>query len=731
MAWRRNFGLNVLPILGAIAAAPADALAQTTDRVLSEATIHEGDNCAVVGVSLNLPVRLISSFPADFGDELRIRIAPIEGGALTSMRASRESVRPPVSANAAISRIEFEGDRPEGPTLTITFKRKVHFQLAQGADFRSFVLAVSGDKLNPECIPTQNRPLDRTAAPLAAPLPLTPPATSAPNASPADQALIADARASLTGGDNARAIQVLTKVLLQPAGPVTQEARELLGIARERNGQAAHAKAEYQTYLQLYPEGADSDRVRQRLAALLASDGRPAPKAATATAETRRREPKGDWRSGGSLSAYYMRDESYQQFADAATKTTTDIADTNLNQILSAGDLFASYSSPDLRVKFRASGTYATDFRKTGHDVSALSALYIEASDPGQHYYGRVGRQTRSTGGVLGRFDGALLSTRLTPTLKLEAVAGSPVNSPRKMMVDTHRVFYGASLAFGRFRNAWDGDIYVIEQQASGNIDRRAAGAELRYVEGGRSVFGAVDYDVHFNTLNFAIVNGSWTYGEGGAFTFSMDYRRSPLLFTESALIGQPVFNLDDLRGLYSDKEIQQLALDRTAESKTATIGVSQPLTAKLTFNTDITVAQVAATPESGGVPGSPSSGSEYYVSTQLIGSGLFREGDIGILGLRYADTTNSKIWVVDLNTRYPVSKAFRVNPRLQFGYRTNKLNSGSEISARPSIRMYYTTKRRLQFEPEVGGEFLKSDTPFGKETTAGYYVNMGVRRDF
>ncbi|HEX5380108.1 MAG TPA: hypothetical protein VFW47_16135, partial [Phenylobacterium sp.] len=486
----------------------------------------------------------------------------------------------------------------------------------------------------------------------------------------------------------------------------------------------------YETYLQLYPEGADADRVRQRLAALLATDGRPTPKA-VATTDHRRREPKGEWRSGGSLSAYYMRDESYQQIADTATKTTTDIADTNLNQILSAGDLFAAYSDPNLRVKFRATGTYASDFRKNGHDVGALSALYLEASDPGQRFYGRIGRQTRSTGGVLGRFDGALASTRLTETLKLEAVVGSPVNSPRKMMVDTHRTFYGASLAFGRFRNAWDGDIYVIEQQASGHIDRRAVGAELRYVEGGRSVFGAVDYDVHFNTLNFAIVNGSWIYGDGGAFTFSLDYRKSPLLFTENALIGQPVFNLDDLRLLYSESEVQQLALDRSAESKTATIGVSQPLTKKLTFNTDVTISQVAATPESGGVPASPSSGTEYYVSTQLIGSGLFREGDIGILGLRYADTANSNIWMVDLNTRYPWSRTFRINPRLQLGYRSSKLNSGTELSARPSIRMYYTTRHRLQFEPEVGGEFLKSDTPTGQETTAGYYLNLGVRRDF
>jgi len=119
---RYLLGSSLAPVILALAlvlaSTPVVAAAQTTDRVLSEATIHDGDRCAVVGISLNLPVQLVSSFPAGFGDEVRIRVSPIEGG--DGMSTARESLRPPKSDLAAISKIEFEGDRPEGPTLTIT-----------------------------------------------------------------------------------------------------------------------------------------------------------------------------------------------------------------------------------------------------------------------------------------------------------------------------------------------------------------------------------------------------------------------------------------------------------------------------------------------------------------------------------------------------------------------------------------------------------------------------------
>ncbi|MBK7285565.1 MAG: hypothetical protein IPI83_15680 [Sphingomonadales bacterium] len=104
----------------------------------------------------------------------------------------------------------------------------------------------------------------------------TPLATSVAPAAPlsSEQQLAAakaeaDAEAALKAGENDRAIQILTMALTFPENEHSARARELLGLTRERKGQAAHARAEYEEYLRRYPAGEASDRVRQRLAALL------------------------------------------------------------------------------------------------------------------------------------------------------------------------------------------------------------------------------------------------------------------------------------------------------------------------------------------------------------------------------------------------------------------------------------------------------------------------------
>ena len=84
------------------------------------------------------------------------------------------------------------------------------------------------------------------------------------------QQLMDDARAALISGDHLRAIQLYTAVLEQPENRFSRDALEFLGLARERNGQKAHAVAEYRHYLKLYPDAEGAARVRQRLAGLTA-----------------------------------------------------------------------------------------------------------------------------------------------------------------------------------------------------------------------------------------------------------------------------------------------------------------------------------------------------------------------------------------------------------------------------------------------------------------------------
>jgi hypothetical protein len=103
-------------------------------------------------------------------------------------------------------------------------------------------------------------PAGAAAVPSAIPVPVAEqvdPASPAVAATDADKlaGLMADARRAMTAGELSKAVQIYTKVLQQPSNSHQPEAQEFLALARERNGQIAHAKAEYQRYLDVYPDG--------------------------------------------------------------------------------------------------------------------------------------------------------------------------------------------------------------------------------------------------------------------------------------------------------------------------------------------------------------------------------------------------------------------------------------------------------------------------------------------
>ena len=122
--------------------------------------------------------------------------------------------------------------------------------------------------------------------------------------------LMNEARRAMTTGELSRAVQLFTKVLLQmPANPYQPDAQEFLALARERNGQIAHAKAEYERYLDVYPDEAGHAVVEQRLAALLAS-AHPTGYAASGAIRQAGGQASilDDWNIRTFLSQYYRRD---------------------------------------------------------------------------------------------------------------------------------------------------------------------------------------------------------------------------------------------------------------------------------------------------------------------------------------------------------------------------------------------------------------------------------------
>src|SRR6516162_4532395 len=86
--------------------------------------------------------------------------------------------------------------------------------------------------------------------------------------------LLADAHHAMDAHDYPKAIAFLTVLQRQPEFPDRARAQELLGLARERSGQLAHAKAEYEEYLRRYPHGEAAERVEFRLKILRAAEAK-------------------------------------------------------------------------------------------------------------------------------------------------------------------------------------------------------------------------------------------------------------------------------------------------------------------------------------------------------------------------------------------------------------------------------------------------------------------------
>jgi len=537
-------------------------------------------------------------------------------------------------------------------------------------------------------------------------------------------ALMEEARQKMTAEDYSGAIRIYTKVSLSAENRYSQDALEFLGLARERKTQMAQAKLVYRKYLERYPDGEGADRVRQRLLALITV--RKQPREKLRTPQSRSSQKTADWNVFGGLSQFYRRDESTTGIDedDEVTTVTQSSLDTNM-------DITARRRSDDHEIRTRFTGGYLHDFLDDGvSSETTVSSMYLDAQNRNHELSMRLGRQSRSSGGVLGRFDGLLLGFPLGRKFSVSAVAGYPVESSKDNL-ETDRYFYGLTLASDGFAKGWDANIFAIEQRMEGFTDRRAIGGELRYFNPSLSFFSLVDYDIHYNELNIGQFLGNWILPDKTTINLTLDYRNSPILTTRNALTGQGVDSLNDLQDNFSDSEIYDLARDRTTTSKLATLGVSRPLHEKLQISADITVTNLSDTDESGDVEATVGTGTDYFYNMQLIGSNLITTGDITIFGLRYADTDDTDITSLSFNMRYPFTRDLRINPRFRVDYRKNRDDDTDQMIYRPSLRMSYQAKRKLRLEAEIGGEYSDREIVDGSTKDRSYFFNIGYRSDF
>ena len=518
-------------------------------RLVNNVDIRTRSTGYEVRVNFFLPMRYVNHRPKSKGTILRIQLSPavigVDDPETIEQLRERQILNWDRSIPIPLREMTYEGGNPNRPTMTLRFKHDVEFEVRNSGDLRTLIIVVRTDK-----------PKEPEKEPATEVLPE--PGMPTPDLSagtPKMSELMDEAGGAMIDRNFRRAVQLYTKVLRNPDTVFRQDAQELLGLARHRNGQLAHAKAEYEKYLQLYPEGPGADRVRQRLSGLLTAAARPKDKLRPAKIPEAVGESAWDHQMFGSLSEFYNYNDT--EFQDG-TRTV------NQSESLTSLDFNTRSRTDRYEIRTQFFGTYEADLRNNGSsDLTRVNNLFVDLEDRKWGLMGRFGRQSQSSGGVLGRFDGGVISYDILPNFKINGVFGYPVVSSNDSAFDTDKHFYGTSVDLGTFWNSLDLNLFTINQEVDGITDRRSVGGEIRYFDPKRSLFSFVDYDISYGELNIFLINGGWTLPTKTRLTLVLDYRRSPILTTSNALIGQTVTDISGLLNTFTEDEIRQLQVQR------------------------------------------------------------------------------------------------------------------------------------------------------------------------
>jgi hypothetical protein len=502
--------------------------------------------------------------------------------------------------------------------------------------------------------------------------------------------MLRDARTALEKHQYPEAVDLLSRLLRQPEYPARADAQELLGLVRERAGQLAQAKAEYEEYLRRYPNGPGAERVRVRLRTLIESAL--APKSLGELGGTAGHR----WTMAGTTSLTYQYEKD--QTVSAGTSTST----TSVNAALVYADLLIRNRGTRYDFTSRVDAGYTKNLVSTfGGSQDRTTAAYVELSDRLLGVTGRLGRQSLASQGVIGLFDGLYVGYQVSPKWTVSAAGGLPAYTAYSSPSGQTK-FGTVTAEFDPFHLAWVFDAYFFDEMVGSFTDRRSIGFQTRYTQPGRTAVLLVDYDVNFQQLNSATLIGNARLGQSWILGFDADHRRSPLLELTNALIGQSITDLNALSNSFTPSQIKQMALDRTATSDTFVISASRPLGQRWQFMFDLAGLALSSTPASFGVLATPSPGLDKSASLQISGLSLLQASDLHIFSVRYDDSPLSRSTTLSWDARFVVHGAWRLGPRLSVEELTEPSAGGKQYLYLPQVRGDWTGRRAI-FELTAG----------------------------
>lgn len=756
LTWKTLFGSATRWFALLLACMASSAYAQLVEDI--DWRRDGGD--LVAQVRFSRPVQLQRSLQSRTGELLQVYYNLTSGGAAPAVEGERRTARSVGGLALSVSDIAVNVDTPLRRRLLVRLEQSYKIRVAAGRTKETIDIVfigmgetAQGDELVQPAKTTKTPPAPAAASAAAnaakasaakasaakatatAPAAATAAPTSTPDVAstesqPQAELLMRQAAAASDRGEFDQAVQALDAVLVLPSNRYTRQAQLDIGLARLQMGDKQRARSEFETFIKLYPDGADSDRARQYLANLPVTEEQ-APQRKTASEQTV---------VSGSLSAFYYGGKSQtrsQDFAESpltglpVLQSQSDISGTDQSQMQYNLDLNWRHRNAEVDQRFVLRDNYTQDYQPNRPNKNRLSALYFDNRSLTGGLSYRVGRQSPTGGGVLYRFDGVQLAYPIAPKYKISVATGVPTDT----LLDTHRSFYGAWLDADALTSHASGSFYVNQQIIDSQTDRRAFGTELRYFNGGTTMMGQLDYDQLFHGLNIASLQGTQQYSDNSMLNFMLDRRAVPIrslsnvLFFQDPNLTTPARTMGDLLASNSLDALQTQVNAITPFQNQAMLGYTTPLNERWQTGGTLNYTNVdAIEPVAVILPtGQASTGDLWSVGWQLIGSNLYSVRDTHVFSVNYLTGPTYHGVMMGYNNLSGLGEQWQLEPSLRL-YSQSDTSGNQTRRWTPGLRVSYKVVKRLSMESELTAEYSDVNGPTRTETSQRTFYYLGGR---